>query len=414
MKSARVLLLRLAGALVLVALFALVGGIAHVRNAAAFSGGSLTITLPNNRGVASGPPDTSLQVTGGGWLPYSAITLSLAPAGSSCGGVSVGSFPTDQGGGFTAGFDWPTTVNRVGTYYVCGTQADNGSALSTNTFSLLASSPPALTFSPSSLVAGETLTITGANWVPGPQTLNVVVVPCKSFCTDAPVAQQTIVTKSNGTFTLPLMISAGTPTGQYYIQATNPSATLASISAAPVQVSSQAASVGTPVPGVSPTTTSTRTSQAGSTLSTPSPLSQASGALKNALLAAVAALVVLLALIGALAFFIGRSRGPDLPARARAPNQNDPPRVHPGMPSPPQRDASPALAASHPPDRALALQGSYQRQNDPADQRGQTPPDAAEPDQNPENAPSDAWPSDNPTRGVPPHRYQRGEPFAGQ
>lgn len=424
----------LVSALVLALVFGLALGVAPVRAAApAFSGGTLSFTQPNYRGVIAGPPGTRLEVVGSNWLPYSTITLSLTLSSSGCGGVGVGSFPTDLNGQFTAGFLWPLQVNSIGTYHVCGTQANNGSALSSNTFSLLVSSPPTLTFSPSSLVAGETLTVTGSNWVPGPQTLNVVVVPCNTICDAAPVAQQTIVTAKDGTFSQQLTISAGTPTGQYYIQAANSPATLAVTPVGPVQVSGQAAPVGTPVPGVNPTTTATRTAQdsTGSSLSTPSPLSQASASLKNAVLAAGLGLVVLLVLIGALAFFIGRSRGPDLPARAKAGKEPEPAKAPP--PAARQAPQRAAIQPGGPPERALAVQRSDQHRGQPAAQEApsaadeelptgqgdedeypweeQVPPPAPEePEPGKDSASTSGRLFNTSTRYVPPRRYQRRGP----
>ncbi len=423
--------LRLLGILLLALVGSLTVCIAQVGAAHASGPGSLSFTAPNYRGVIAGPPGTRVQLQGGGWLPYGTVSLSIA-SGTTCGGASVGSFPTDQNGDFTAGFLWPLTVNRVGTYYVCATQANAGSALSSNAFSLLTSQPPTLTISPNSLVAGEPLTVSGANWVPGPQTLNVIVVPCNTICNAAPVAQQTIVTTSAGAFSQQLTISAGTPTGQYYVQASNSYATLSVTPVGPLQVSGQATSAGTPVPGVSPTTTATRTTQGstGSSVSTPSPLSQASASLKNALLAAGLGLLALLVLIGALAFFIGRSRGPDLPARAAAGKEPAPTRPEPGIARPvPQRMA---IQPGKPPERALALRQSDQRRSqpiateDPNAAAEEVPPvqgsteeypwDEQVPPPAPEAEPQEQNP-DNPStsgrlnpRYVPPRRYQRRGP----
>ncbi|HEY7357403.1 MAG TPA: hypothetical protein VH590_13085, partial [Ktedonobacterales bacterium] len=248
---------RLAAALLLALLLCLAVGAGQALTAApAFAfGGSLTIQKPDYRGVIAGPPGARVTIQGFGWRAYATITLSVA-SGSSCGGIAIGDFTTNQSGEFTAGFLWPLQANHLGAYHVCGAQAGYGSALSSNTFTVDASSPPSLEFSPGTLVAGDVLTVTGKNWVPGPQTMTLVVVPCNSnaLCNAAPVAQMTIVTADDGTFSQPLTISASAPTGTYYIHAANSVASLSVPAAGPIHIAGQASSSGTPVPGVSPTT----------------------------------------------------------------------------------------------------------------------------------------------------------------
>jgi hypothetical protein len=373
---------RLAEALLLALLLCLAVGVGHAQARRPALGGSLAFRQPNYQGVIGGPPGARVEVGGFSWLPNATVTLSVAPAGSGCGGVSVGTYSTDTSGNFTAGFLWPGQANQLGAYAVCGTQANNGSALSSNTFSVLASSPPSLTFSPRSIVAGAMLTITGANWVPGPQTLNVVIVPCNAVCNATPVAQATVETARDGTFSQKLTISAGASTGNYYIQAVNSTATLSDAPAQPIQVSGQAAAAGTPVQGIRPTTTATRTTTQGSTdssTSPPSALSQASSDLKNALLAAGLGLLALLVLIGAPTFFIGRSRGPALFARARRGKETEPPREQ----TQPSRRAAWRAArqpgvAVHQTGTALAVVQHYQDEEEPAGEEALTPSDDEE------------------------------------
>jgi hypothetical protein len=276
-------------------------------------------------------------------------------------------------------FLWPLQANHIGDYHVCGAQAGYGSALSNNTFAVLASAPPSLVFSPGSLVAGDVLTVTGKNWVPGPQTVNLDVLPCNGnvLCNAAPVAQMTIVTANDGTFSQPLTISASASTGTYYVHAANSVASLSVPAAGPIHLSGQASSSGTPVPGVSPTTIATRTDQDSTGVSTPSPISQASSSLKNALMAAGLGLVALLVMIGGLAFFIGRSRGPEPNLPSKAAKGSEPP---PAKPEPPRqatwRTASPAATALqvHQPRGARAL-SPYQGEEALANEDELTAPD---------------------------------------
>jgi hypothetical protein len=325
---------RAAGALLLALALCLAGGVAQAWEAApAFaSGGSVGFKTPNYRGVIAGPPGAQVSIQGASWRPYSSVTLSLGLSSTSCGGAkTLGSYQTDQYGDFVAGFLWPLEVNKVGKYYACVVQPGFGTALSANSFSLLTSQPAALAFSPDTIVAGETLTIIGTNWVPGPQTLNLVIVPCSAVCNAPPVAQTDVVTEKDGSFRQTLTISGGAASGNYYAQAVNSTTTL-SATAGPIPVTAQAASSGTPVPGISPTTTATRTTQGSgdsSTTNTPS-LGATKSTLKDAVLAAVLGVVALLALVGGLAFFIGRSHGAEAPTTARARKEGEPADTRPG------------------------------------------------------------------------------------
>jgi hypothetical protein len=365
-------------------------------------------------------------VEGSSWQGYGKVALSVSTGGG-CGGIPVGTFTTDQYGLFTAGFLWPLQANHLGSYYLCGVQDGYGSSLSTNTFRVLASNPPSLDFSPSAVVAGQTITVTGENWVPGPQTVNLLIVPCSVICDSQPVAQATVPTKNDGTFSLQLTIAASAATNQYYVQASNATATLSATPAGPIQITGQATGSGTPVPGVSPTTTATRTTQNSPGSSTPtSPISQAGSSLKNALLAAFLGLLALLGLVGGLAFFIGRTRGPDLPTRAKPGRESGP---IPDQPAPARRATwrapSPVGAVGPPPGRALALQQRYQEPEEPMGEDMLTPPDDELPpdeqgddDDYPweERIPAPAPDLDEPTdpgRGnaLPPRRYPRPGPL---
>lgn len=417
-------------ALVLAPLLWLAMGAGQALTAApAFAfGGSLTIQQPSYRGVIAGPPGARVTIQGFGWRAYSTITLSVA-SGASCGGVFIGNFPTNQSGEFTVGFLWPLQANHIGDYHVCGSQAGYGSALSSNTFMVDASSPASLEFSPDSLVAGDVLTVVGKNWLPGPQTVTLVVVPCNgnALCNAAPVAQATVVTATDGTFSQQLTISASALAGTYYIHAVNSVASLSVPGAGPIQVAGQASSSGTPVPGVSPTTIATRTDQDSIGSSTPSPISQASSSLKNALMAAGLGLVALLVMIGGLAFFIGRSRGPEPNVPTKAGKGNEP---SPVQPEPSRRatwrTASPAATAVHQPYGARALPQGYPGEEGLLDGNELTAPDeqaaaqqASEDDYPweeqippPDPEPEDRGSAPRPMPGAA--SYPQGNTYAGQ
>ncbi len=433
---------RLAGALLLALLLCLAAGVGQARAESALGeGGFLSFKQPNYQGVVAGPVGTRVLVQGGNWRPYATVTLTLTSSRSSCAGVSVGTFSTDLGGQFSAGFLWPKQANHIGAYYACASQANYGSSLTDNAFTLLADSPPSLAFSPSTLVAGQKVTITGKNWLPGPQTVNLVIVPCSAICDAPPVASLNVVTEKNGTFHEEVTISAGAPTGSYYVQAANSTANLSATPAGPIQVAAQTSPSGTPVPGGSPTTTATRTGQ-DSTGADTTPASQAPAALKVALVAAGLGLMALLAMIGGLAFFSGRSRGPELPTPSRLAKESEPPPAPPGVSRRATwRSANPVAAALHPQRSALALPQGYQGKEEPLEKEElassevdaphvdsedeypweeQIPPPPPEPapDQGkwsgPVQPPNARAASHTPSGFMPPRRSQRRRPVEDQ
>ncbi len=298
---------RLAGAILLALTLSLVAGIGQAWAApqAPAASASLSFTQPNYRGVIGGPPGTRVTVTGSFWKPYTTVSLSLSLSPFSCAGaVAVNSFQTSASGSFAARFNWPLTANKLAPYYACATEADKGTAFSHNTFTVLASSPASISFSATMATAGDSVTVTGHNWLPGQQTVTIVVLPCNAICQEKPIADAEVVSGSDGTFSQSMTLLAGAASGVYYAQATNAGATLSAISA-PLQVAGQTAPGGTPLPGSTAPSNATRTS---SNTGTAQPPSQTQAALKDALLAAGLGLLALIALVGAITIFIVRGR----------------------------------------------------------------------------------------------------------
>ncbi len=320
---------------------------------------TLTFTAPNTKGLIGGPPGTKTTVRGGSWKAYSSVDLYVKPGLSGCeSGVSLGTFPTDASGALAAHFLWPAGANQLADYHVCGVQSGKGTVFSHNTFTVLASSAPQVTATPSSALAGNTLTVNGSNWLPGPQTVSLIILPCSSLCSQAAVATGQVVADQNGAFSLQMTISAQAASGTYYIQATNGQSTLSAVSS-PIQVSGQGQAGGTPVPGISPTSIATRSSQGGGTDGTTPKANNTIPALKAALLAAAAGIGAMAVLIGGGIFLlrITRSRG-EAPSRGR----QQPPAVAPlerfspnsAARTPPPRDWPSSSRATYPSDR-LAL-----------------------------------------------------------
>jgi hypothetical protein len=254
---------------------------------------SLTFIAPNTQGLIGGPPGAKTTVRGASWSAYSSVALYVKPGIGACAsGVSLGAFPTDSTGSLTAHFLWPAGANRLAGYYVCGIQTDKGVSYSRNTFTVLATSAPKLSATPSSATAGATLTVSGSNWVPGPQTVSLIILPCPSLCTQTAVASGQVVTDQQGAFSLQMTLSAQAAGGTYYVQATNGQTTLSAVSAA-IQVTGQGAAGGTPV-SASPTSAATPGSQGDTSPTANNTLP----ALKAGLIAAALGIAGLALLIG--------------------------------------------------------------------------------------------------------------------
>jgi hypothetical protein len=284
--------------------------------------------------------------------------------------VSLGSVTTDANGSLSAHFLWPAQANELADYHVCGIQSGKGVFYSHNTFAVLASSAPAITATPSTTIAGNTLMVTGSNWVPGPQTVSLIILPCSSLCAQTAVANGQVVTSQDGTFSLQMTLSASAPGGTYYIQAANGKATLSAVSPA-IQVTGQGEVGGTPVPGISPTSIATRSSQGGGTGGTTPPTSNTLPALKAGLVAAAVGIGVLAVLIGGGIFVLRarRSGGAGTPKR----RQNNPPplkleRYQPGNTyrKPPEPEWQSPYRANFPAERLTppAVAGRVRREQD--------------------------------------------------
>jgi hypothetical protein len=311
---------------------------------------SLTFTAPSTKGLIGGPPGAKTTVHGASWIAFSSVDLYVKPGLSSCGsGVSLGSFPTDANGSLAAHFLWPAGANRLDDYHVCGIQSGKGIVYSHNTFTVLASGVPTVSATPSSTIAGNALTVTGSNWLPGPQTVNLVILPCSSLCSQTAVANGQVVTAQDGSFSLQMTISANAPGGTYYIQAANGQATLSSVSPA-IQVTGQGQPGGTPVPGISPTSVATRTSQGSGSGSTPPTANNTLPAIKAALVAAAIGIGVLAVLIGGGIFLIRttRSEGAAKKGKNSAKGQANPERIPP-YPAYGRAPARPNYAPNRPP-----------------------------------------------------------------
>lgn len=300
--------------LALAALF-LAAGAGQAQAAAALpaAGGSLAFTAPNVNGVIGGPLGTKVTAQGSGWTPFVDVTLSLSSQPQDCTKVtSLGTYGTDASGAFSINFVWPSYLTQVGAYYLCGTQingATKNTSYSANSFNLLSSAPASVAFSANTVAPGGTITLTGSNWLPGPQTITMVLVPCNIGCAQPQAGKVTVVTGTGGSFVQPVTISSKAPLGAYYVQAANADGTL-SASAGPIQVATPVVPTATLAPGTTATAAPTSTPPGAGT---GTPTSDNKTALKDGLLAGGLGLLVLLVMVGGGALLLSRMRsGPDL------------------------------------------------------------------------------------------------------
>ena len=287
-----------------------------------------------NNGLPWGPVGETAIVRGSGFpTTHQSLTLVLVAGNSNTNpllcnqlGVSVASVTVNASGQFSTGFFWPAAAGSVGQQYsIC---ARTGTAIagardSNGPFTVLAGAPT-IRVSTSSVAAGNSITVSGQNWVP-PQSITVVVGNCGD-CVGAP--SNTVITNTtsssglhSGTFSIILFVPGSFPPGTYRVNAyarINPSTRIALLDAShtmtlPRLTISAATATATPTvsPTASPTNTATvavagtRTVAAGGP-GTPNTGAQDTNHLSPVLL--LGALLPLLLTIIGLAIYIVRQR----------------------------------------------------------------------------------------------------------
>ncbi len=140
---------------------------------------TFSIVNPLFSGVAAGPVNTDVQVKalpGSGWTPGATITLSaiVESSGTPCSAgsgtpISANTNPITVGGdsSFTATFFWPAALT-MNTYILCASESGAGNQVgrSSNTFNVLANTPPAIAVTPLTAHEGDTVQVSGTSWVP--------------------------------------------------------------------------------------------------------------------------------------------------------------------------------------------------------------------------------------------------------
>lgn len=111
-----------------------------------------------------------------GWTPNATVAFGVVPVGATCNPSSeIPTTPTSttvQGdGSFNFTFAWPTAAGQSGgsNYYVCAQEtsgAGNLTGKSSNTINILTNAPPTIQISSQSVHQGDTIQVTGTNWLP--------------------------------------------------------------------------------------------------------------------------------------------------------------------------------------------------------------------------------------------------------
>lgn len=239
------------------------------------------------------------------------------------GGVVIGDTPTTvKGDGtFDVTFNWPLAANVVGTWSICAANAADHSVVSSSDsgpFDLIVAATPRISFTPTTAHPGDTIKVTGNHWVPGGSLpVQVGLYPCHD-CGGAPIVTQSATASgfSTGTFTTALTIPPDTAPGTFYVGAlvTNPQGFLTAFPGAayPLQV--------TALPPTPTATAEQPTSVTAAPIATSggdgsSTGTGTSGGSNTSVLvgALIAVLILLLASLGILAYFLLSRRGGGTP-----------------------------------------------------------------------------------------------------
>jgi hypothetical protein len=220
----------------------------------------LILSQPGNDNQPIGHPGTKVDITGQGFTPNSSVSLytTIDPNQCTTGGglTQFTSQPVETvqaDGTFTLHTTWPKNASQPGTaYYVCAHSSTTAGedAASAQTFSV--ARKVTVSASTNSVNPGDSITITGENWLP-PLQVQVSVVASQG--TGNAIASATATPDSNGHFSVNLTIDSNAQPGQYVISVAAPDEPTLANQATTITVASQA----TPTPAITPTPAPTPT-----------------------------------------------------------------------------------------------------------------------------------------------------------
>jgi hypothetical protein len=247
----------------------------HTSLALTCNGPCVGITNPIYDGKAEGPVGAHLTVEGANWPPGSTLTIWPGLDATACAGAppsEARTLPVDIAGDVQSNYDWPLVDNRVNqAYMLC---ASDGTIVPSPTvqvnaptsYTVLEDTPASISVSPNTINEGDSVTISGANWLPA-QSLTIMVCASTPSCSsDQPVVVRSLNSNADGTFSIQPIIPLGTRQGLYYVVAASGNGALTapgsragpnlSVSALPTPTPTATATA-LPTPTPTPTTPST-------------------------------------------------------------------------------------------------------------------------------------------------------------
>lgn len=279
----------------------------HARNAHAMAAASATSTpteTPQPKipvitlvspSSGQGPVGAHVTISGHDFSGSSAtINATTQPdCGGSQGALTT---PSINGGSFTTTFIWPTNLGN-GTYYLCATGMTSGAP----TYQVISSAPPTLSLSVSTAFAGDTITVTGSNFVGYPNGTSI------SITESANGAPRTLTnaTLGDGSFSVSETLSKDIVGSNVTINAYS---TAETAGGTPVLQASASLTVqgSTPTPTV---TVAPTASTVGGITSANTDANNKSGSAGLIVLLIVGIVLALLVILGVVAYLVLRGRG---------------------------------------------------------------------------------------------------------
>jgi hypothetical protein len=278
-----------------------------------------------NNGFPEGPVGEHASVTGEGFQTNAGQQISLRlvkgdvntdPGGSPYEFCKLANprvdsvatnIPVDGSGNFTTSFDWPAAAGS-GEWSVCAIGPDGfpagGGNIDDGPFSVMSSHAPSLSLSTNTVNPGESVTVTGHNWLPGQGQIFVYAGSCAD-CDGPPLTSATVTSDGAGSFTATLSVPAEAPPGSYIVSAHNQSGVLDTTMSGPhLTVALVPTATAQPTATLAPTAT-TASSNGGGSSSAGGSSGGAAGWLVPMLLGAGGVLALVLLGVG-LFFLVGR------------------------------------------------------------------------------------------------------------
>ena len=228
---------------------------------------------------------------------------------------------TDGAGNFDYSFTWPAAASS-NLWSICAYDSVNSAIGSEDDgpFSVLSGSPVMVSLNKPSFQAGETVPVTGLNWLPGGQrSVFVYIGPCVD-CGGAPIASATTTSAADGSFTVNLTIPASAAPGNYLVSANGYNGLLdvGQTNSIPITVNAPipTATTAAPTATTAPATATSTTASTGGT-SGGSHNTSSGGDNTGLLIALIVGLVALLAVLAGLVAYLATRRkgsaGPGAP-----------------------------------------------------------------------------------------------------